>query len=79
MVRGAKEPAARFKRRTRVCKWKKLKLKHYAKGQMGKQLMFRSCMTAPDLHDLLLSIMPELWQCSGIKTQEADYRDQILG
>jgi hypothetical protein len=74
-----KEPAASFKHRTRVCKWKKLKLKHYAKGQMGKQLMFRSRMTATDLHDLLPPIMLKLWQCSGIKAQEADYRDQILG
>jgi hypothetical protein len=49
------------------------------KSQMGKQLTFRSRMTAPDLHDLLPSIMPKLWRCSGIKTQEAGYRDQILG
>jgi hypothetical protein len=36
-------------------------------------------MTERDLHDLLPSIMPELGLCSGIKAQEADYHDQILG
>jgi hypothetical protein len=46
---------------------------------MGKQLMFRARMIARDLHDLLLPIMPVLWQHSGINFQEAGYRDQILG